>query len=175
MLKIYFFQVALNTCKMWSNGIKIAFFFQKIVQRLGASLPDPHNLRKLGISPDPHLEYTWVTQVGFTRLSLRHFCYFTLGLSPLPFAKSWFSAKTRLRLLIFHFMISLSHKKFFWKILMTWLHVISGLAPLPIKNPGYSYGRAEALDLAPFVALLLTGIRRRGIIMLQTMKHLREK
>ena len=26
MLKIKFFQIALNTCEMWSNGIKIAFF-----------------------------------------------------------------------------------------------------------------------------------------------------
>ena len=36
--------MVLNTCKVRSNGIKIAFIFQKvtnIAQRLGASPPDP--------------------------------------------------------------------------------------------------------------------------------------
>ena len=35
--------MALNTCEMWFNGIKIAFFIkklQKIAQRLGASAPE---------------------------------------------------------------------------------------------------------------------------------------
>ena len=43
MLKIYYFEMALNTCEMRSNGIKIAIFskkFQKTAQRLGASSPD---------------------------------------------------------------------------------------------------------------------------------------
>ena len=38
--------MALNTCKMWSNGVKTAFFFKKlrkIAQQLGASPPDPFN------------------------------------------------------------------------------------------------------------------------------------
>ena len=37
--------MVLNTCEMWSNGIKMAFFFQKLIkiaQRLGALPPDPH-------------------------------------------------------------------------------------------------------------------------------------
>ena len=33
------------------------------------------------------------------------------------------------------------HKKFRLKFLMTSFHVICGLAPLPIKNSGYAYGR----------------------------------
>ena len=44
MLKIYYFEMALNTCKMRFNDIKIAFFskkLQKTAQRLGASSPDP--------------------------------------------------------------------------------------------------------------------------------------
>ena len=43
MLKIYDFEIAFNTCEMWSNGIKIAIFskkLQKTAQRLGASSPD---------------------------------------------------------------------------------------------------------------------------------------
>ena len=48
--------MALNTSEMWSNGIKIAFFsknLQKIVQRLGASPPDPQSLQRLGPRPQP--------------------------------------------------------------------------------------------------------------------------
>ena len=44
MLKIYYFEMALNTCEMRFNDIKIAFFskkIQKTAQRLGASSPDP--------------------------------------------------------------------------------------------------------------------------------------
>ena len=40
--------------KVRFNGIKIATFFQKIqkiAQRLGTSLPDPHSLRRLGAPP----------------------------------------------------------------------------------------------------------------------------
>ena len=57
--------MAVNTCEMRSNGIKIAFFFQKptkIAQLLGASPPDPHSRRRLGDPPaDPvcdTFEYT---------------------------------------------------------------------------------------------------------------------
>ena len=64
---------------------------------------------------------------------------FTLGLSPLPFAKSG-QVQNRSRLLIFHSALSLPHKNLlFQKFLLTSLHVICGLGPLPIKNPGYGY------------------------------------
>ena len=35
--------------------------------------------------------------------------------------------------------LSLPPKKFLFEVLMTLLHVICGLAPLPIKNPSYAY------------------------------------
>ena len=74
MLIMYFFQMVLNTCEMWSKGIKIAFFskkFQKIAQRLGASSPDPLC---------DTFEYTT-------------FSFVTFGLSPLPLENSRLSAK----------------------------------------------------------------------------------
>ena len=40
--------MTLNTCEVWFNGIKIAFFpqnFQKIAQQPGASPPDQQSLR----------------------------------------------------------------------------------------------------------------------------------
>ena len=46
--------MAVNTCEMWSNGIKIAFFFQKLIkiaQRLGALPPDPHSHPRQGLRP----------------------------------------------------------------------------------------------------------------------------
>ena len=49
--------MALNMCKLWFNGIKIAFLskkLQKIAEQLGASPPDPQNLRLAGAPPlDP--------------------------------------------------------------------------------------------------------------------------
>ena len=54
--------MALNTYKMWSNGIKIAFFFpkklRKIAERLGAS------------PPDLRLWYVWITAHFFTQTRL---------------------------------------------------------------------------------------------------------
>ena len=49
---------------------------------------------------------------------------------------------------IFHSTISLPYKKFFfWKFLMTSLHVICGLGPPPpIKNPGYVYAHNGIKD-----------------------------
>ena len=44
MLEIQYFQKAMNTCEMWSNGIKLAFFakkLRKITQRLGTSPQTP--------------------------------------------------------------------------------------------------------------------------------------
>ena len=66
--------------------------------------------------------------------------FLTTSFRPLPLPKSWLS-DNRLRSQIFHSMISLPHKKFFFqKFLMTSLHVICSLGPLPlIKNSGYAY------------------------------------
>ena len=68
--------MALNTCEMWFNGIKIAFFSKKlrnIAQRLGAS------------PPDPRLWYVWITIHFFTRhvSQFKHVPILTIGLSPL--------------------------------------------------------------------------------------------
>ena len=46
--------MALNTCELWFNGIKIAFFskkLQKIAKWLGTLPADPQSLRQLGASP----------------------------------------------------------------------------------------------------------------------------
>ena len=73
--------MALNTCEMWCNGIKIAFFFQKkkqkIAQRQGILPPDPQNLR--GWVPCPqtpvcdtfelHQLSQHVSKVGYLRFS----------------------------------------------------------------------------------------------------------
>ena len=59
MLKNYFFQMSVNTREMWSNGIKIAFSFQKltkIAQRLGALPQIPIANGRWGLRDT--LEYT---------------------------------------------------------------------------------------------------------------------
>ena len=122
--------MALNTCEMWSNGVKQPFFskkLRKIAQRLGA----PH--------PDPRQQYVWITVHFFTQhVSLfRRFHILTIGLSPPLWTSSKLRANTRPRLLIFHSTMSLPPQKIpLSKFLMTSLHVI--WAP-PIKNPGYTY------------------------------------
>ena len=42
--------MALNMREMWLNGIKIAFFFQKIAQQLGAPPPDPPSVTRFSYS-----------------------------------------------------------------------------------------------------------------------------
>ena len=80
--------MALNMCKMWFNGIKIAFFskkLQKIAQQLGAKPPDPQSLRPQGAPPpDPRLWYVWVTFAFSKRLQSYVFALFNyISLSPL--------------------------------------------------------------------------------------------
>ena len=46
--------MVVNTCKMWSDGIKIAFLFQKLTKialRLGALPPDPITTNGWGLRP----------------------------------------------------------------------------------------------------------------------------
>ena len=74
---------------MLSNGIKIAFFpekLRKIAQRLEASLPDPHSLRQLRLRPQTPVCDTFKLQYTFLLKHVsqfRHFCILTIGLSPL--------------------------------------------------------------------------------------------
>ena len=115
--------MVLNTCEMWSNGIKIAFFFKKITKNrpaTGGYVPrSPYVIRlnKLGyLHKSPNLDI--------------FICNFWF--KPSPFRKLSVKCQTRPRLLIFHSTISLSKRKFlFRKFLMTSLHVICGLAPPP--------------------------------------------
>ena len=77
MLKIEYFQMALDTGEMRSNGIKIAFFskkLQKIVQRLGGFASRPPSVIRLNYST--HLYSNSSPQ-------FRHFLILTIGLSPL--------------------------------------------------------------------------------------------
>ena len=138
----------LNTCKMWSNGIKIAFFskkLRKITQRLGTSPPDPYCLWQLGAPPqDPHLLYVWITVHFFTEHTcsqFRHCRILIIGfLSILPWTSFYLRANTGPWLLIFHFTISFPPQKIlfrsFWSRHCMWFVV---WAPPPIKNPGYAY------------------------------------
>ena len=115
--------MVLNTCEMWSNGIKIAFFFQKIPKNCRATggfisrSPSVIRLSKLVcLHKSPNLD-----------IFIFNFCF-----KPSTFGKLLVKWQTRPRLLIFHSTTSLSHKKFlFWKFLMTLLYVIFGLGKLP--------------------------------------------
>ena len=88
MSKIYCFQMALNTCEIRFNGIKIAFFskkLQKIAQHLGAKPPDPLSVIRLS--------YTGFLKM-FPKLRI---CTFQLyWFKPSPFAKSWLSANRQI-------------------------------------------------------------------------------
>ena len=129
--------MALNTCKIWFNGVKAAFFSKNYENRpaAGGFAPDPHSLRRLGAQPpDPRQWYISNTVHFFTQhvFQFRHFYILTIGLSPpslneipvtcqhqatasdLPFCNIFAPTKTSLS-----------------KFLMTSLHVICGSAPLP--------------------------------------------
>ena len=72
---------------MWSNSVKTAFFkeLRKIAQRLGASPPDPHSLRRLETPPpDPRQWYVWIAVHYFTQhvSQFRHFHILIVGLNP---------------------------------------------------------------------------------------------
>ena len=91
MLEIQYFQKAMNTCEMWSNGIKIAFFakkLRKIAQRLGTS---PIASGGRGLRPQTPVCVTF--ELRYTSLltdvsQFRHFRILTVGLSLLPWTSS---------------------------------------------------------------------------------------
>ena len=110
--------MALNTCEMWSKGIKIASFpkkLRKIAQRLGALPPDLHSLRRRGLHP--HTPVWVMFELQYTSLlkyfsQFPHFCILIIGLSPLLWTSFWLRANTRpYGLLIFHSTISLPPQK----------------------------------------------------------------
>ena len=71
-----------NTREMWFNGIKIAFFFQKVTEY---SLPDFYSLRRLGLIAQILVCNAFIYS---TRLPWDISTFLTIGLSPLPLAKS---------------------------------------------------------------------------------------
>ena len=79
--------MALNTCKMWFNGIKIAFFskkLQKIAQRLGAGPPVPQNLLRLGAPPpDPMCDTFELHKLSQHVSNVRYFRFLSISLIPL--------------------------------------------------------------------------------------------
>ena len=141
--------MVLNTCEMWSNGIKIVFFpknYKKIAKQLGfrpqTSICDTICLSKLVcLHTSPNL----------------HIFIFNFWFKRSLFWKLFVKSQTRPRLLIIYSNISLSHKKFlFRKFLMTSLHVIFDVVFLPIKNPDYAYARGGGfLGRAPPKSLLV--------------------
>ena len=115
--------MALNTCKMWSNGVRTAFFsknYEKSRSGWGLRPQTPSMIR---------LNYK--TLLYWIRLPIYTFLHFlTIGLSLSFWTNSWLHANTRPRLLIFHSTISLPPQKIpLLRFLMTALHVICGLAP----------------------------------------------
>ena len=125
--------MVLNTCEMWSNGIKIAFFPKKNAKKLPSSW---------GFGPKPPSVIPLSKLVCLHTSPNLHIFIFNFWFERPPFWKLFVKRQTRSRLLIIHSTISSSHKKFlFQKLLMTSLHVIFGLALAPIKNPGYTYAR----------------------------------
>ena len=106
------------------SGTHIYCGRQKIAQQLGAPLQIPSVIR---------LSYTGLVNT----FPNRQFTHFTFSLNPSPNSKTLIMCQNRSRLLIFHSIIFLSHKKLiFQKLLMTSLHVICGLTPPQIKNSG---------------------------------------
>ena len=131
---------------MWSNGIKIAFFsknLQKSPSGWGLLPQTPIATRGWGLRPQtPVCETFEYTSLLNTSSKLNILIFLSISFRPLSLPKSWLNANG-LQLQNFHSTISLPHKKFlFWKFLMTSLHVICGLGPTPIKNPGYAYARS---------------------------------
>ena len=119
--------MVLNMCKMWSKGIKIAFFskkFQEIAQQLGAS------------SPDPRLWYVWINYIFI----------WNFWFKPSPFRKLSVKCQTRPRLLIFHSIRYICPTKIpLSKISNDFIACDFCFAPPPpIKNPGYANARGMA-------------------------------
>ena len=141
--------MVLNTCKMWSNGIKIVFF-QKITKNCPAVesfAPRPPSLRRLGDPPpEPRLWYVWITVHFFTQPRLPTYIFlhftFTFKLAPLnEFLVICQHQATAFDLPFFD--IFATTKIPLPKFLISSMHVIRDLPPscLPIKNPGYANNR----------------------------------
>ena len=127
--------MALNTCEMWSNGIKIAFFskkLRKIARRLRASPSDPHSLRQ---------RFNCRTTSLLKHVSqIRHFRILNIGLSPLLERVPSHVPTPGHCFWSFILEYLCPNKKFlfrnFWWHHCMWFVVCP---PTPVKNPGYAY------------------------------------
>ena len=146
MLIIYFFQMVLNACEMWSNGIKIAFFSKKNPKNrpaTGGFIPRSPSVIRL-------IKLVYLHKSPNLDIFICIFCS-----TPSPFEKLSVKCQTRPRLLIFHSAISLFHEKFrFRKFLMTLLHVIFGLPPLQSKILATPMHGGWHFEPCPFKSLL---------------------
>ena len=134
--------MALNTCELYWNGIKIASFCKnyKKCPAAGASYPDPHGLRWLGAPlPDPRLWYVWVTLLCSTSLPFTYLQFFS-GVKLSPFGKILLRCQTHATVSDFPiYNIFVPQKVFFRKFLMT---SCMWFGPLLIKNFSHTYGPA---------------------------------
>ena len=133
MLKTLYFQMAMNTCEMWFDGIKKGSFFfkklQKIGQRPEALPPRPPAVIRLSNNSFAHNSFLiWA------------FSLFNFWFKPSLISKTWITAKPGHD--FWSSILLYFHKNFlFRKFLMTSLHVICGVGP-PIKNHGYFCARS---------------------------------
>ena len=125
--------MALNTCEMRSNGIKIAFFskkLQKTAQRLGASPPDPQ-------TPvcDIHLSYTSFLNT-FPKLDI---CIFQLLVLALFLCKILVTCKQATTISdLSSYDIFVPQKLPLWKIFDDVMSCDLWFRPSLIKNFGYA-------------------------------------
>ena len=123
--------MALNTCQTRPNGIKIPFFCKKL-----QDVQTPIASGDWGFAPrtpfEIHFSYTSLLDTSSV------FNIFKFGFKPSPFSKILVKCQTRPWLLIFHFTMTLYHKKFLLKISGDVIACDLGFAP-PIQNPGYTY------------------------------------
>ena len=126
--------MALNTCKMWFNDIKIAFSFQKITKNYAAAW---------GGAPDPVCDSFELLYFSQHVSWFRRFRFLTFVLNRLPLAKSWLSAKPGY---VFWSSILRYHsptKSFTWKISDDFIACdLRFGSPSPSKNPGYANARS---------------------------------
>ena len=96
--------MAPNTSEMWSNGIKIAFFFLIAKNRpaTGAIAPRPQFVMRL--------PYTTLLNTS-PNLDL-----LTIALSPIPLSEILVTSQHQATVLIFYFRIVLPHKNFSFKV-----------------------------------------------------------
>ena len=115
--------MALNTCKMWFNGIKIAFFpkkLQKIVQRL-------QSLRRLAAPPpDPVCDTFEIHKLSQHVSKVRYLRFSSISLIPLSLQNPVTCQQATISDLP-PFDIFVPKNFLFGKILVTSLHVICNL------------------------------------------------